>query len=196
MYDSVLKFIPQLLGEFYNPYVPEFGEPRYYQPPPTEYLITQGPISLEQQLPLRMQETSFSATPQKPRVKHMPRPQHMPRGMYFEQQLPRPSNIYSRPRKSPAETKSDTITEETGYTSSKNKSQETAAPSKPPTPSAGNALTSSDKSVNTSSQNNISSRQSQESKSDEDFKNYSMNESEARKLVSRVLERAKSEADT
>lgn len=133
-----------------------------------------------------MQETSFSATPQKPRVK---RPQHIPRGMYYEQHLPRPSNIYSRPRKSPAETKSDTITEETEHTSSKNKSQETEPPSKPTTPSTGNAHRSSDKSANTYS------RQSQESKSDEDLKNYSINESEARKLVSRVLERAKSEAD-
>lgn len=180
---------PLFLDEFYDPYVPEYSEPRYYQSPRTEYLVTQAPLTLEQQLPLRMQETSFSSTQQtQQKVKRQ-----VPRSMYFDQQPPRPSYLYSRPRRSPAETESDVVTEETGHTPSNNTAQETAPLSKVETPS--NTHTSPDKSTDGSSRNHTHSRQSQISKSDEDLMNYSINESEARKLVSRVLERAKSEAD-
>ena len=113
--------------------------------------------------------------------------------MYFEQQPPRPSNLYSRARKSPGGAKSDTITDKTGQTSSRN-----APPSENITPRAttDNVHTPSpEKSVNASSHSDISPGRSWESKTEEDFKNYSINESEARKLVSRVLDRAKSEAD-
>ena len=85
------------------------------------------------------------------------------------------------------------VKEETGHTPSNNTAQEIAPLSKVETPS--NTHTSPDKSTDGSSRNHTHCRQSQISKSDEDLMNYSINESEARKLVSRVLERAKSEAD-
>jgi hypothetical protein len=108
--------------------------------------------------------------------------------MYFEQQPPRPSNLYSRARKSPGARKSDGIAEETGRASRMDVPQGTA----PRTPTDNALGPSPGKSVHASSQSDISPGKS---KTDEDFLNYSISESEARKMVSRVLDRAKSETD-
>jgi hypothetical protein len=115
--------------------------------------------------------------------------------MYFEQQPPRPSNLYSRARKSPGASKSDGIAEETGRASRMDVPQGTAPSSQnttPQTPTDNAHGPSPGKSVHASSQSDISPGKS---KTDEDFLNYSVSESEARKMVSRVLDRAKSETD-
>jgi hypothetical protein len=182
------------LDEFYDPYVPEYGEPRYYQPPRTRYVATQVPVTLEQQLPLRMAETSFVGTPQRPEREHgQIGPRQAPRGMYFEQP-PRPSSLYSRAKKSPNARTSDTIPEETGHASSKDipegpvPSSQNTTP-RPTTPSPGKS------NMDISNKSDTSLGRSWDSKTDEDFLNYSISENEARKLVSRVLDRAKGEAD-
>ena len=179
--NSILPFC--FIEEFYDPFVPEYGELHYYEPPRrVEYIMTQTPGTLEQQLPLRMQETSFIGTPRQPyRPTH---PRQIPRGMYYEQPPPRPSKLYSQVKKSPA------IPEETEHTSGKSAPQNGNITPR----STGDNTPSPAKSADTLS-HNISPGQSFDSKTDEDFKNYSINENEARKLVSRVLERAKSEAD-
>ena len=181
------------LEEFYDPYVPEYGEPRHYQPSRTEY-VTQVPMTLEQQLPLRMAETSFVGTPQRPEREHRRiGARKAPRGMYFEQP-PRPSSLYSRARKSP----SHTIPEETRDASSNDVLQGPVPSSQNTTsrPTTDSAQTPSpEKSVDVSNKSDTSLGKSLDAKTDEDFLNYSISENEARKLVSRVLERAKREAD-
>ena len=177
--------------EFYDPYVPEYGEPRYYQPLRTEY-VTQAPMTLEQQLPLGMAETSFVGTPQRPQREHRRiGPRKAPRRMYFEQP-PRPSSLYSRARKSPSH-----IPEETRDASSNDvQGPMPCSQNTTPRPTTDNAQTPSpEKSVDISTKSDTSLGQSWDAKTNEDFLNYSISENEARKLVSSVLDRAKREAD-
>ena len=180
--------------------MPKYGEPRYYQyqPPRTGYVTTQVPMTLEQQLPLRMAETSFVGTPHRLEREHRQiGSRKAPRGMYSEQP-PRPSSLYSRAKKSPSTRANETIPEETGHVSSKDVIHGPTPPSQNTTPrsTADNAQTPSPgKSVDISNKSDTSLGRSFDSKTDEDFLNYSISEREARALVSRVLDRAKSEAD-
>ena len=184
-----------ILGEFYDPYVPEYSEPRYYPSPRADYVIAEAPMAFEQPFPWRMHETSFAETPHRPHQVHRPKidPRQPPRGLYFKQPPPRPSSLYPRARKSQPKSRPYTI-EETDEVNPPNKTPQKPKPSGEYTTSQASTETqAAGKSVVSSSK--ISPGQSWDSRTDDDFKNYSMNETEARKLVSRVLDRAKSKAN-
>ncbi|XP_028412123.1 mucin-3A-like [Dendronephthya gigantea] len=180
--------------EFYDPYVPEYSEPRYYPPPRTEYVIAEAPMAFEQPFPWRMHETSFCGTTRTPhRVHRVVDPGHSPRKMYFKQPPPRPSSLYQHARRSQRTSRPDTV-DKTNEVNAPKKTPQKLKPSGEYVTSHASAETPAPgRSVVSSSE--TSPARSWDSKANDDLKNYSMNETEARKLVSRVLDRAKKKTD-
>lgn len=152
-------------------------------------------MTLEQQLPLKMQETSFTERSPHRAQRMSSGRKIVPRRMYFERKPLRPSDVYAPARRYAAAVRTEQLPDERRHDRHNMQRHFPRVNNTSRTAIEQAHKPSQRKTVNATIQSDTSPGRPGNSKTNEDFTKYIINESETRELVTRVLNRARDEAD-